>query len=436
MTAIRSARPVTTSMWCSTINTVRPSSWWTARITSTSSGTSSMDTPAIGSSRRSTWGPEASSIASSSLRLSPCESAAAGTRSRAPRPTRSSAQRAFSRAARPREASRQIRRLPPLPASAARRTFSSAWSAGNPLEARKGRPSPGRVRVCGAAPVTSRPASSTVPEVGLSTPVRRLKSDVLPAPFGPMMPRHSPAATSSETSATIVAPPMSSPRPRVARMGERVTCRPARLLLLHQRRHHVAGRDALENDRHEAGPLRLQLDLKHRLEQSVILRPDIFRALRPDELPALERRDHLVDVLVAVRRLERVHDHLRRDEPVRREQVGGLVALLHLGHEPVVDLVLRSSPDVVREEVDVGRNRAERRPRRLLRQARDDLRVAAEDALLLQRLPHRRGGRPGPRDEDQVRARVLRLLRERGEVVRRQRDGDLRDLVALAAEER
>src|SRR5947207_432981 len=62
MTAIRSARPVTTSLWCSTISTVRPSSRCTARITSTRSGTSSTDTPAIGSSSRSTCGPEASSI--------------------------------------------------------------------------------------------------------------------------------------------------------------------------------------------------------------------------------------------------------------------------------------------------------------------------------------------------------------------------------------
>src|SRR5207248_11547082 len=64
------------------------------------------------------------------------------------------------------------------------------------------------------------------------------------------------------------------------------------------------------------------------------------------------------------------------------------------------------------------------------------LRVAAEDALLLQRLPHRGGGRTGPRDEEQVGARVLRLLRERREVVRRQRHEDLRDLVPLAAEQR
>ena len=54
-TAIRCARPVTTSMWCSTISTVLPSAW-TERISSTSSGTFSIDTPAIGSSSRITRG--------------------------------------------------------------------------------------------------------------------------------------------------------------------------------------------------------------------------------------------------------------------------------------------------------------------------------------------------------------------------------------------
>jgi hypothetical protein len=43
-------------------------------MSSTSSGTSSAETPAIGSSSKMTRGSAASSIASSSFRLSPCES--------------------------------------------------------------------------------------------------------------------------------------------------------------------------------------------------------------------------------------------------------------------------------------------------------------------------------------------------------------------------
>ena len=78
MTAIRSASPTTTSIWCSTISTVFRSSRCTEPISSTSPSTSSTETPAIGSSSRITRGSAASSIASSSLRLSPCESIPAG----------------------------------------------------------------------------------------------------------------------------------------------------------------------------------------------------------------------------------------------------------------------------------------------------------------------------------------------------------------------
>jgi hypothetical protein len=64
MTAIRCASPTTTSMRCSTISTVRPSSVCTDRITSMSPSTSSTETPAIGSSSRITRGSPARSIAS------------------------------------------------------------------------------------------------------------------------------------------------------------------------------------------------------------------------------------------------------------------------------------------------------------------------------------------------------------------------------------
>src|SRR5664279_4982541 len=93
MTAIRCARPVTTSMWCSTMSTVFRSCSFTERISSTSCGTCSADRPAIGSSRSSTGLSAASSIAISSRRLSPCGRPPAGTSAFASSPTRANAAR-------------------------------------------------------------------------------------------------------------------------------------------------------------------------------------------------------------------------------------------------------------------------------------------------------------------------------------------------------
>ena len=71
--------------------------------------------------------------------------------------------------------------------------------------------------------VISTPSSSTLPLVGRSTPEIRLNSVVLPAPFGPITASISPRATSSPTPARMVAPPMSSPRSLVARIGDALT---------------------------------------------------------------------------------------------------------------------------------------------------------------------------------------------------------------------
>src|SRR6266536_4552862 len=73
----------------------------------------------------------------------------------------------------------------------------------------------------------SAPSRCTVPEVGRIHPERRLKNDVLPAPFGPIIPTSSPRRTSSETPDTIVAPPMSSPRFRVTRIEDALLTTPA-----------------------------------------------------------------------------------------------------------------------------------------------------------------------------------------------------------------
>src|SRR3954462_11492656 len=126
-------------------------------------------------------------------------------------------------------------------------------------------------------------------------PEKRLNSDVLPAPFGPMIPRSSPFATSRLTSTTIFAPPMSSPRLRVARIGGFIPSEAARLLLERREgRLDVAGRDDLRHLGDEVTALSGdELRLEHRLNHGVIGRADELLALRSLELPALERADLL-----------------------------------------------------------------------------------------------------------------------------------------------
>ena len=87
----------------------------------------------------------------------------------------------------------------------------------------------------------------------------------------------------------------------------------------------------------------------------------------------------------------------------------------------------------MREEVDLRRRVAECRPGRPLGETGHDLRPGV-DSLLIERLEHRAARRAGPRDEEQVGVRVLRLLGERREVGRAQRHRDLGDVVT--AEER
>src|SRR4051812_28982149 len=131
-----------------------------------------------------------------------------------------------------------------------------------------------------------------------------------------MIPSSSPSATSRLTSTTMVAPPMSSPRLRVARIGGFVN----RLLERRDGGLDVAGRDGLDDlDREVALAVREQLHLEHRLQHRVILRADPLLALRREELPALERADLLRGVGPAL--LQGLADHLRLDEAVRREEI-------------------------------------------------------------------------------------------------------------------
>src|SRR6185437_11509453 len=63
----------------------------------------------------------------------------------------------------------------------------------------------GRLRL--GTRVISRSNSSTAPASGVSSPVMRLNSVVLPAPFGPMIRRRSPGSTARLTLAVTRSPP-------------------------------------------------------------------------------------------------------------------------------------------------------------------------------------------------------------------------------------
>src|SRR3954463_5346504 len=59
------------------------------------------------------------------------------------------------------------------------------------------------------------------------SPAITLKSVVLPAPFGPRMPRRSPGVTSRSTSLTARRPPKRRPTPRKRRVGSTCSARAA-----------------------------------------------------------------------------------------------------------------------------------------------------------------------------------------------------------------
>src|SRR5215207_4304857 len=110
-----------------------------------------------------------------------------------------------------------------------------------------------------------------------------------------MIPRNSPSRTSRSTSATMVAPPMSSPRLRVARIGG---ASPMGVLVLEgrDRWRDSPHRERCDRDRLPLSTHSPQPDVEHRLEHGVVGLPDLLLALRADEPPALESGDHPVDV--------------------------------------------------------------------------------------------------------------------------------------------
>src|SRR6056297_1101031 len=98
-------------------------------------------------------------------------------------------------------------------------TFSSTLILAKGRGIWKVRPSPKLKSASGAKPVTSCPPRCTVPLVGLSMPVKTLKSVVLPAPFGPINPVIVPARMSNDTSLTARNSPKSLLMLRMRRRG-------------------------------------------------------------------------------------------------------------------------------------------------------------------------------------------------------------------------
>src|SRR6202047_178228 len=73
-------------------------------------------------------------------------------------------------------------------------------------------------RWCGLAAVILRPYSQISPASGARPPAIRLKSVVLPAPFGPMMPSASPGATDRSISSAAITEPKVLRRPLIFSM--------------------------------------------------------------------------------------------------------------------------------------------------------------------------------------------------------------------------
>src|SRR5689334_19873348 len=85
---------------------------------------------------------------------------------------------------------------------------------------------PMRLRACAGSLVMSRSAKKIWPRSTRMRPARRLNRVVLPAPFGPMIARNSPAGTASCTSSTAAMPPKVR-RSERASSAWRAICEPA-----------------------------------------------------------------------------------------------------------------------------------------------------------------------------------------------------------------
>src|ERR1043165_3011100 len=92
---------------------------------------------------------------------------------------------------------------------------------------------PRPTRRCGSRWVMSRPSSQMLPDVGRSTPVRRLMIVVLPAPLGPISAWRAPFSTESDTLSVAMMPPKFFSKPLVSSTGGMGTPRFAAQARLH-----------------------------------------------------------------------------------------------------------------------------------------------------------------------------------------------------------
>ena len=164
--------PITTFMSCSIIRIVSPSSFFRRDTNAVKSAVSCGFIPAVGSSRSSSFGSVASARATSSRRWSPYGRFRASWSSRPRRLEKASSSRARLRAA---ASSRRIpgvrmieRTMPPFSRQCMpTRTFSSAVMCWKRRMFWNVRPIPSSVIACGGLPVTSVPANTIRPAVGL-----------------------------------------------------------------------------------------------------------------------------------------------------------------------------------------------------------------------------------------------------------------------------
>ena len=117
--------------------------------------------------------------------------------------------------------------------STAQRMFSNTRQAREDVGDLEAARQPAAVDHDGGRPVMSSPLSRIAPALGASSPLTRLNSVDLPAPFGPMMAWRSPRATARSTPRMISVVAEALARRRAARCAGRVAAAPCRLPLRH-----------------------------------------------------------------------------------------------------------------------------------------------------------------------------------------------------------
>src|SRR5882724_9467032 len=176
-------------------------------------------TPAAGSSRSSTSGLRPSVIASSTSRWRPYGNSAMRWEASSASLRVSSSAIASSTTSWRRPAGLNMWGATPSRSATAIQTFSSTERPRNRRLIWKVRAIPSLTRSACATAVMSLPLNSTCPAVGLSTPVNRLISVVLPAPFGPISACRAPAPSWKSTLRVAASAPKLMHSCRVSRSG-------------------------------------------------------------------------------------------------------------------------------------------------------------------------------------------------------------------------